>query len=142
AAARGISTIFKTRRGGFQTRWLGIASRAGCAPPNHHHRPVASSQMALASASWTLMVLAAPPSTTTTTTLMVTATTRRRLLSSGTTAAAATAGRTPTPTLMRTNLRRALAGDTCVEMPCAHDGLSARLIVEAGFPSLFVSGYG
>jgi 2-methylisocitrate lyase-like PEP mutase family enzyme len=43
--------------------------------------------------------------------------------------------------LMRQHLRESLE-TTCIEIPCAHDGLSAKLIVEAGFQSLFVSGYG
>jgi len=38
-------------------------------------------------------------------------------------------------------LRRLLAIDTCHVMPCCWDGLSARMIGDAGFPFTFMSGF-
>jgi len=38
-------------------------------------------------------------------------------------------------------LRKLLAGDTLLEVPCCSDALSARLIAEAGFPATFMSGF-
>ncbi len=38
-------------------------------------------------------------------------------------------------------LRRLLATDTCHTMPCCWDGLSAKMISEAGFPFTFMSGF-
>lgn len=39
-------------------------------------------------------------------------------------------------------LRKLLDGDGILQGPCCHDGLSARLIEEAGFPVAFMSGFG
>jgi len=38
-------------------------------------------------------------------------------------------------------LRRLLATDTCHTMPCCWDGLSAKMISDAGFPFTFMSGF-
>ena len=38
-------------------------------------------------------------------------------------------------------LRKRLAGNVLLEMPCCSDALSARLIADAGFPATFMSGF-
>ncbi len=38
-------------------------------------------------------------------------------------------------------LRRLLAGDSLLQVPCCSDALSARLIADAGFPATFMSGF-
>ena len=40
-----------------------------------------------------------------------------------------------------TRLRRLLEQDTCHVMPCCWDGLSAKMIADAGFPFTFMSGF-
>ena len=39
-------------------------------------------------------------------------------------------------------LRGILARDTCHTMPCCYDGLTAKMIQQAGFPLTFMSGFG
>lgn len=38
-------------------------------------------------------------------------------------------------------LRQLLSADTCYDMPCCWDALSAKMIAEAGFPFTFMSGF-
>ena len=38
-------------------------------------------------------------------------------------------------------LRQLLSKDRCHIMPCCYDGLSAKMIAQAGFPLTFMSGF-